>query len=77
MERRPAIVGFPAGCDLPLLQKYGGMPSLVFGPGNCTLAHSSNEHVPIHEVVSAAKILAITVLRWCGTPYGPARSPSA
>lgn len=77
MERRPAIVGFPAGCDLPLLQKYGGMPSLVFGPGNCTLAHSSNEHVPIHEVVSAAKILAITVLRWCGTRQGPARSPSA
>lgn len=77
MGRPPTIAGFPAGCDLPLLQKYGGMPSLVFGPGNCTLAHSSNEHVPIHEVVSAAEILAITVLRWCGTPYGPARSPSA
>jgi acetylornithine deacetylase len=71
MRRPPALAGFPAGCDLPLLQKYGAMPSLIFGPGNCTLAHSSNERVPVHEVVSAAKIVAIAVLRWCGTPVGP------
>jgi acetylornithine deacetylase len=71
MEGRPTIVGFPAGCDLPLLRKYGGMPGLVFGPGNCTIAHSSNEHVPIQEVVSAAKIVAITALRWCGKPRDP------
>lgn len=67
MERQPTIAGFPAGCDLPFLQKYGGMPSLVFGPGNCALAHGSNEHVPIQEVVDAAKVVAIAVLRWCGT----------
>ncbi len=67
MDRPPTIAGFPAGCDLPLLQKYGGMPSLVFGPGDCALAHSSNEHVNVEEVVSAAKVVALTALRWCGT----------
>jgi acetylornithine deacetylase len=73
MERQPTIAGFPAGCDLPFLQKYGGMPSLVFGPGNCALAHGSNEHVPIQEVVDAAKVVAIAVLRWCGTQQALAR----
>ncbi len=66
MDRPPTIAGFPAGCDLPLLQKSGGMPSLVFGPGDCALAHSSNEHVNVEEVVSAAKVVALTALRWCG-----------
>jgi acetylornithine deacetylase len=67
MERPPTIAGFPAGCDLPYFNRHAGIPSLVFGPGNCTIAHSSNEHVAIDEVVSAAKILAVTILRWCGT----------
>lgn len=77
MESQPTLAGFPAGCDLSLLQKYGGVPGLVFGPGNCTVAHSSNEHVPIEEVVNAAKIVAISVLRWCGDQPGPAGSLSA
>jgi len=72
MERPPTIAGFPAGCDLPYFNRHAGIPSLVFGPGNCTIAHSSNEHVAIDEVVSAAKILAVTILRWCGTSLGPA-----
>jgi len=72
MEQPAIIAGFPAGCDLPHLIRHAGIPSLVFGPGNCTIAHSSNEHVAVEEVVSAAKILAVTVLRWCGTSHGPA-----
>ena len=66
-KRPPTIAGFPAGCDLPQLIRHAGIPSVVFGPGNCTVAHSSNEHVAVDEVISAAKILAVTVLRWCGT----------
>jgi acetylornithine deacetylase len=66
MGRPPRIVGFPAGCDLPYYRRHGGMPSVVFGPGNCTITHSSNEHVPVREVADAARILALTALRWCG-----------
>lgn len=72
MERPPTMAGFPAGCDLPHLIRHAGIPSLVFGPGNCTIAHSSNEHVAVDEVVNASKILAVTVLRWCGTSQDPA-----
>jgi acetylornithine deacetylase len=73
MERPPTVAGFPAGCDLPHLIRHAGIASVVFGPGNCTIAHSSNEYVAVDEVVGAAKILAVAVLRWCGTSQGPAR----
>jgi acetylornithine deacetylase len=64
--RDPVLAGFPAGCDLPYLARHAGIPSLVFGPGNCTIAHSSNESVPLDEVLRAAQFTALTALRWCG-----------
>jgi len=64
--RPPVLAGFPAGCDLPYLARHAGIPSLVFGPGNCTVAHGSNEYVSIDEVVAAAKTLLLVVCRWCG-----------
>jgi len=64
---RPAVLaGFPAGCDLPYLARHAGIPSVVFGPGNCAVAHGSNEHVPIAEVVAAVKALLLVTCRWCG-----------
>jgi acetylornithine deacetylase len=60
------ITGFTAGCDLPYLTNYGGMPSAIFGPGDPAIAHTSEEHVEIEELMRAAKILALGVLRWCG-----------
>ena len=64
--RPPVLAGFPAGCDLPYLARHAGIPSVVFGPGNCTVAHGSNEYVAVEEVVAAAKTLALVVCRWCG-----------
>lgn len=65
-ERPPVLAGFPAGCDLPYLARHAGIPSVVFGPGNCTVAHGSDEHVPVDEIVAAAKMIALVVCRWCG-----------
>jgi len=30
------------------------------------VAHGSDEHVPIDEIVAAAKTLLLVVCRWCG-----------
>lgn len=60
------IVGFPAGCDLPFLVNQGRIPSLVFGPGDLAVAHTSHECIPLAEVLLAAKMLALIGLRWCG-----------
>jgi acetylornithine deacetylase len=77
LGRPPAVAGFPAGCDLPYIRRYAGIPSVVFGPGDCTIAHSSNEYVLIEELVAAAKIVAVAALRWCGTAGDPSRSAPA
>jgi len=68
--RPPVLAGFPAGCDLPYLARHAGIPSVVFGPGNCTVAHGSDEHVPVDEIVAAAKMLVLVVCRWCGVRGG-------
>lgn len=59
------IAGFPAGCDLPFLVRYGQMPALVFGPGHPTVAHSSSEHIAVEDLVTTASVLAATILAWC------------
>jgi acetylornithine deacetylase len=66
----PILTGFPAGCDLPYLARHAGIPSAVFGPGDGTVAHGSDEYVPIDQVVTAVKVLVLVVLRWCGTRRG-------
>jgi acetylornithine deacetylase len=71
LGREPVLAGFPAGCDLPYYRRHGDIPSVVFGPGNCTVAHGSNEFVPIAEVVTAAQTVAACALRWCGVAPAP------
>jgi acetylornithine deacetylase len=65
---RGTLAGFPAGCDLPYLVRQGGIPSVVFGPGDCAVAHGTDEHVSLAEVVAAAQMLFVATLRWCGRP---------
>ena len=62
----PNITAFTAGCDFPYLTRYAGMPGLIFGPGNPVLAHTSAEQVKLADLLSAAKVLALVLLRWCG-----------
>ncbi|WP_223172712.1 M20/M25/M40 family metallo-hydrolase [Microbacterium sp. NIBRBAC000506063] len=60
LDRSPELVGFTAGSDAAF---YGGagIPTVVFGPGDVTLAHSPNECVEVSEIVAAAKVLAIVL----------------
>lgn len=37
------------------------MPIVVFGPGDEALAHTTNEHIEIDQVVSAAEVYAATI----------------
>jgi acetylornithine deacetylase len=54
-----------AGTDL---RQYAaaGIPTLHYGPGDLHLAHGPLEKVPVAEVVTAARALALLVLRACG-----------
>ena len=60
------VRGVPYGCDLRLLTRYGGVPSVVFGPGDVADAHAVDESVELAQVSDAAAVLARLVLDWCG-----------
>lgn len=59
--------GAPYGSDLRLLTGIGGIPTLHYGPGDALLAHAPDESVPLAEVATAARALALLALDVCGT----------
>ena len=47
----------------------GGIAAIpALGPGLLPLAHRPNEYVNVHEVVEAARIYALTALRYLSVP---------
>jgi acetylornithine deacetylase len=67
----PRVTGFPAGTDLPLLVRYGSVPSVLYGV-ECAWedAHSSTESVDIDKLVLATRVVAMAAMKWCGTLGG-------
>ncbi|HET6954293.1 MAG TPA: ArgE/DapE family deacylase [Acidimicrobiales bacterium] len=65
-----ATWGAPYGSDLRLLAGLGGIPTVHYGPGDSALAHAPDERVPIAEVHTAARALALLALDVCGVGGG-------
>lgn len=61
--RAPALLGEPYGADMRLFVNVGDTPCVIFGPGDVRLAHSADEHVPLDEVLTCARVLAAWVSR--------------
>jgi acetylornithine deacetylase len=64
----PDVYGAPYGSDLRLLTGLGGIPTLQYGPGDAKLAHGPFESVPLAEVITTARTLALLTLDICGGP---------
>jgi acetylornithine deacetylase len=64
-DRDPEIHGVPYGSDLRFFTNDANMPGVLYGPGDVRVAHALNEFVPIDEVISVAKTIALTIIRWC------------
>lgn len=60
------VYGAPYGSDLRLLTGLGNIPTLQYGPGDAKLAHSASESVPIEEMMTTARTLALLALDVCG-----------
>jgi acetylornithine deacetylase/succinyl-diaminopimelate desuccinylase family protein len=54
--KRPEIRGKAAGTDASHIFHIGGIPTIIFGPGNETLSHKANECVEIDNLVLATDI---------------------
>jgi acetylornithine deacetylase len=48
-----------------LLVNEGGIPTVMFGPGDVRNAHRPDEYVPLSELETVARTLALTALRMC------------
>lgn len=62
----PALRGMPYGADLHLLVNQGGIPSVLFGPGDVRVAHAPDEFVPIEDLEAVTRALVATIIRFCG-----------
>jgi len=57
--------GAPYGSDLRLLAG-AGVPTLHYGPGDAVLAHAPDERVPLADVHTTTRTLALLALDLCG-----------
>lgn len=62
----PSLRGMPYGADMRLLVREGGIPTVLYGPGDIRRAHAPDEFVPVDELGVAARTLALMILRFCG-----------
>ncbi len=57
----PAVHGVPYGSDLRLLDGIGGVPTVLYGPGDVRHAHAPDESVPVAELVNVTRTLVLLV----------------
>lgn len=67
MNGKDAVVkGFPAACDMRIRVLHSNTPSILFGPGDLSLAHRVDEYIDIDELIMFTKTLALGILEWTG-----------
>ena len=65
IDKKPVYSMLGGGCDARHLGNQAGIPTVVYGPGDCAVAHSADEYVGIDDFINSIKVLAMTVYRWC------------
>lgn len=65
-----AVVGaVSSGTDARLFTRHAEIPTVLYGPGDVAQAHAADEFVSIDEVVQCTKVLAHTIIDWCGAHH--------
>lgn len=57
------IKPFEASCEAPFFSVNKGFPTIIFGPGSISQAHTIDEYVELQEVIDVAKIYVELVLQ--------------
>ncbi|MET3321441.1 UNVERIFIED_ORG: acetylornithine deacetylase [Peribacillus simplex] len=66
MGEQPLVEASPWATDGGYLSSVGSTPVVVFGPGETKVAHDSNEYIEVDKMMDVAKIIALTIIEWCG-----------
>ena len=61
----PSITSGKFVCDLRHLINRGGIPSIIFGPGDIAQAHKVDEHIQIREYLDFVQLLTKLIPQWC------------
>jgi acetylornithine deacetylase len=64
--RSGRLAGLDNWHDGATLTAEAGIPAICLGPGDIRLAHTTEERVPIADLVSCAQALAVAAMRFCG-----------
>ena len=62
----PPVEAVTYGADMRLFTLIGGMPCVMYGAGDVTVAHHADEHISIPDLLTAAKTIACLLVEWCG-----------
>jgi len=63
---QPTVTGREGAADIRYLIKDADIPTVIFGPGATEQMHANDEWVDINDVITATKVLALTIVDWCG-----------
>ncbi len=67
LGRAPAYSAGKFVGDAAFLQRDCNIDAVYFGPGDPSMgAHGPDEHVPVAQVLAAAKVFAQFIMEWCG-----------
>jgi succinyl-diaminopimelate desuccinylase len=69
----PPDIGFTGITDARFYVNGADTPAVVFGPGDLRVAHTSNEHVRVDDLVAAARVYTRSFVGFLGT--APAAGP--
>ena len=65
LGKEPVITQLGGGCDARHFGNQGGIPAIVYGPGDIKMAHSTDEYISLDDYIKGIKVLAVTIYRWC------------
>ncbi|MBW6464032.1 MAG: ArgE/DapE family deacylase [Bacillota bacterium] len=54
------------GSDMRIFNIYAGIPTVLYGPGDVSLAHTVNECADIDEITESVCAVALMLIKWCG-----------
>lgn len=63
--QQPIISGRMGAADTRFLIREGNTPTVIFGPGVTDQMHAVNEHLPVDNLITATKVIALAIYDWC------------
>ena len=64
--RPGAVAGLDSWHDGATFTRFGGTPTVAFGPRSIDDAHTVDEHVRVDDLVACSQALALAAMRFCG-----------